>query len=130
MGFTVKRVLRRVLRRGSEKGGFQKVPGTPPCRVRPLRRAHSCALIFIGCRCSLAQYVAEWAVAPTCLRESKCQGAVSHPIGDCAGSDSVPRDKVWKQYILDIFATPMIVSPQIKFSKPDNFINFHQKKHI
>ena len=34
-----KRVLRRVLRRGSEKGGFQKVPRTPPCRVRPLRRA-------------------------------------------------------------------------------------------
>ena len=26
MGFTIKRVLRRVLRRGSEKGGFQKVP--------------------------------------------------------------------------------------------------------
>ena len=34
MGFTVKeRVLRRVLRRGSEN------PRTPPCRVRPLRRA-------------------------------------------------------------------------------------------
>ena len=33
MGSTVKRILRRVLRRGSEKGGFQKVPRTPPCRV-------------------------------------------------------------------------------------------------
>ena len=39
MGFTVKRVPRRVLRRGSEKGGFQKVPSRPPCRVRPVRRA-------------------------------------------------------------------------------------------
>ena len=39
MGFTMKRVLRRVLKRGSEKGGFQKVPTTPPWRVRPLRRA-------------------------------------------------------------------------------------------
>ena len=35
-----KKVLRRVLRRGSEKGGgFHKVPRTPPRRVRPLRRA-------------------------------------------------------------------------------------------
>ena len=31
-----KRVLRRVLGRGSEKGGFQKVLRTPCWRVRPL----------------------------------------------------------------------------------------------
>ena len=35
MGFTVKKGSEK----GSEKGGFQKVPKTPPCRVRPLRRA-------------------------------------------------------------------------------------------
>ena len=39
MGFTVKKGSEKVLRRGSGKGGFQKVPRTPPCRVRPLRRA-------------------------------------------------------------------------------------------
>ena len=30
MGFTVKRVLRRVLRRGSEKGVNPEVPRAPP----------------------------------------------------------------------------------------------------
>ena len=38
MGFTVKSVLRWVLR-GFWEGVFQKVPGTSPWRVRPLRRA-------------------------------------------------------------------------------------------
>ena len=30
MGFALKRVLGRVLRKGSEKGAFQKVPSMPP----------------------------------------------------------------------------------------------------
>ena len=38
MGFTVKRVLRRVLRRGSVKGVSRRCL-EPPWRVRPLRRA-------------------------------------------------------------------------------------------
>ena len=39
MGFTVNKGSENpLLRRGSEKG-FQKVPRTPPRRVRPLRRA-------------------------------------------------------------------------------------------
>ena len=38
MGCTVKRGSEMGLRRGSE-GGFQKVPRTPPSRVRPLSRA-------------------------------------------------------------------------------------------
>ena len=39
MGFTVKRVLRRILRRGSEKGVSRRCLERPPRRVRPLRRA-------------------------------------------------------------------------------------------
>ena len=49
MGFAVKRVLRRVLRR------VQKVPGTPPWRVRPLRRAPQVPLcLLIPWLCSQA----------------------------------------------------------------------------
>ena len=49
-----KRVLRRVLRRGSYKdgGGFQRVPGTPSWKVRPLRRAPQDSKT---CRSSLAR---------------------------------------------------------------------------
>ena len=45
MGFTVKKGSEKGSQKGFCEGGFQKVPRTPPCRVRPLRRA---ALIISG----------------------------------------------------------------------------------
>ena len=39
MGFTVKKGSEKGSQKGFWEGGFQKVPRTPPCRVRPLRRA-------------------------------------------------------------------------------------------
>ena len=39
MGFTIKKGSEKGSEKGFWEGGFQKVPRTPPCRVRPLRRA-------------------------------------------------------------------------------------------
>ena len=39
MGFTVKKGSEKGSQKGFWEGGFQKLPRTPPCRVRPLRRA-------------------------------------------------------------------------------------------
>ena len=39
MDFTVKRGSEKGSQKGFRKGSFQKVPRTPPRRVRPLRRA-------------------------------------------------------------------------------------------
>ena len=36
MGFTVKQGSEKGSQKGFREGGFQKVPGTPLCRVRPL----------------------------------------------------------------------------------------------
>ena len=40
-GFTVKKGSEKGSQKGFREGGFQKVPRTPPRRVRPRRRAHS-----------------------------------------------------------------------------------------
>ena len=39
VGFTVRKGSEQGSQKGFWEGGFQKVPRTPPCRVRPLRRA-------------------------------------------------------------------------------------------
>ena len=39
MGFMVKQGSEKGSQKGLREGGFQNVPGTPPRRVRPLRRA-------------------------------------------------------------------------------------------
>ena len=39
MSLTVKKGSEKASQKGFWEGGFQKVPRTPPCRVRPLRRA-------------------------------------------------------------------------------------------
>ena len=39
MGFTVKKGSEKGSQKGFCEGSFQKVPRTPPWRVRPLRRA-------------------------------------------------------------------------------------------
>ena len=37
MGFTVEKGSEKASQKGFSEGGFQKVPRTPPQRVRPLR---------------------------------------------------------------------------------------------
>ena len=39
MGFTGQKGSEKGSQKGFSEGGFQKVTRTPPCRVRPLRRA-------------------------------------------------------------------------------------------
>ena len=38
MGFTVEKGSEKGSQKGFSEGGFQKVPRTPPCRVRPLAK--------------------------------------------------------------------------------------------